>query len=388
MQPLESRVLLSADKILFIRGGTGTGGFIDGGTLAQRDEELADINNLSTANGNHGWGELANLLRGDDFTPTEMIEKKNKPIDLANIDLSQYSVVVFGSNNANYRPNKDNTQVNALVNYVFGGGSALFVSDGNFGLTYDDAPSSDQAFLNRFGLAVNQDFGTYSLSRSAGDFRSLDHPILAGVNSFDGEGVSPGVVVSSVAGVTPQVIVGAKGDTRNNDRAGKGSNRPVTGNDGALVAAEAGLGRIAITFDRNTFFNANGAGTDLHHLDNTRYATNLFEWLAGRTPPRPQVQAAAFQENDLPQTLRIAFNRYVGRNISVDDLLLASRKSGRKFKVKSVSFEASSNTAIFTLDSSLPVGRYRATLFAQGVTDSKGKPLAGNVIYDFQTPSA
>src|SRR5437868_10923297 len=90
MQPLEHRVFLSADKVLFIRGGTGTGGFIDGGTLAQRDEELSDINNNSTAKGNHGWGELANLLRNDSFSLTQMIEKSNKPIDLSKLDLSQY----------------------------------------------------------------------------------------------------------------------------------------------------------------------------------------------------------------------------------------------------------------------------------------------------------
>jgi Big-like domain-containing protein len=382
IQPLESRVLFAADAILFIRGGTGTGGFIDGGTLAQRDEELADIHNLSTANGNHGWGELANLLRGDGFDPQQIIERPNKPIDLTNLDLSKYKTIVFGSNNADYTPGGDKTIVKALANYVFAGGSALFISDGNFGSTYSDAPNSDKDFLVRFGLNVNQDFGTYSLTRST-DFRAADHPILKGVNTIDGEGVSPGVRVAPVAGVTPQVLINAKSTTRNNDSAGKGSNRAVTDNDGTLVVATAGLGRIAIHFDRNTFFNSNGAGTDLHHFDNARYATNLFEWLAGRTPPRPQVQAEDFQVDGSKQTLRIAFSRYVDRSISTDDVKLINRKTRRKFAVKSVGYEASSNTAVFTFASSLSSGNYRATLFASGVTDTKRHPLSSDVLYNF-----
>src|SRR5436189_109802 len=77
--------------------------------------------------------------------------------------------------------------------FVRGGGAALFRSDANFGSNWGDAPGSDQQFLDRFGLAINQDKGQYAVSRSAGDFLQGDHPILAGVNSFDGEGVSLGI---------------------------------------------------------------------------------------------------------------------------------------------------------------------------------------------------
>src|SRR2546423_10327322 len=106
LQPLEPRLLFSTGKILFIRGASGSGGFYDGGTLAQRDEELADINNTSTAVGNHGWGDLASLLRGDGFAPTQLIEgpvSNNTPIDLTAMNLSQYSAVVFGSIKKEYR---------------------------------------------------------------------------------------------------------------------------------------------------------------------------------------------------------------------------------------------------------------------------------------------
>src|SRR5256885_13651641 len=121
IESLETRVLFAAEKILFIRGGSNTGGFLDGGTRAQRDEELADINNFSTAKGNHGWGELANLLKGDGFAPGETIEKHTNPFDLSNVDVSQYKTIVFGSNNADYSAPRI---VSAFVKYINGGGSA------------------------------------------------------------------------------------------------------------------------------------------------------------------------------------------------------------------------------------------------------------------------
>src|SRR5207249_781555 len=112
--------------------------------------------NTSTAAGNHGWGELANLLRGDRFSLTQMMEgpaSNNTPLDLTAINLAQYSVVVFGSNNATYSA----VSINALESFVRNGGAALFIADANFGSNWGDAPSSDQQFLDRFGLKINQD---------------------------------------------------------------------------------------------------------------------------------------------------------------------------------------------------------------------------------------
>ena len=40
----------SPPRVLFIRGGSGTGGFLEGGA----DEQLSDIHDTSTAPGNHG----------------------------------------------------------------------------------------------------------------------------------------------------------------------------------------------------------------------------------------------------------------------------------------------------------------------------------------------
>ena len=265
-------------RILFIRGGSGTGGFLEGGA----DDQLADIGDFSTAAGNHGWGELAEQLIADGYSLDQLEEgpaTDNTPVDLASMNLSRYAAIVFGSNNAEYLVGRFGPNTTALFGYVTEGGGVLFISDANFGRNWGDAPDSDQEFLDNYGVTMNQDHGTYALQRGSGDFLRPHHPILAGVNDFDGEGVSP---IVSAGGVDVSMLVRAKPgqQTRINDSYDQGSLRTVGTNDAALLIVERDAGRVACHFDRNTFFNLNGAGTSLHRHDNQTYARNLFRWLA------------------------------------------------------------------------------------------------------------
>jgi len=278
----------AADEILFVRGGDRTGGFLEGRTDAERTEHLCDIFNTSTSGGNHGWAEFRQALEGAGYTATQITEGSETnsgpatgiPIDFTSMDLNQYEVVIMGSNNTTY----ESEQVDAIENYIRGGGSVVFISDANFGSSWADAPDSDQHFLDRFGLVMNQDLGTYSLQRSENDFIVPDHPIFENVDRFDGEGVSPGHIANVPNDVTVTRLAKARGDTRvNTPPFGgnmQGSPRGTDNNDGSLIVGEAGAGRFAIHFDRNTFFNLNGAGTNINRFDNERYALNLVAWLA------------------------------------------------------------------------------------------------------------
>ena len=286
-----------AQTILFIRGADRSGGFLEAGNDAQRTEQLADITNTSTAGGNHGWFELAQALEGAGYTLVQMAEPlepgapatgqtDGAPLDFASMDLSAFDVIVLGSNNAAYPAE----QIDAIEGYIRAGGGVLFISDANFGSNWADAPTSDQAFLDRFGWTMQQDRGTYVLRASDGDFLEPMHPILIGVNAFDGEGVSPIVVpeTDTAPGVSSTIIARAKPgqQTRNNDAfPGAGSSRAVTDRDAALAVASVDAGRIAGHYDRNTFFNLNGAGTNLNRFENRQYALNLFAWLAGPAVP-------------------------------------------------------------------------------------------------------
>lgn len=272
-----------AQDILFVRGADRSGGFLEASNDNDRTEQLADIFNMSTSGGNHGWGELRLVLEDAGFTVSQITETAETqsgpsqgiavPFDQMNLDT--YDVIVFGSNNAVYSA----AEIDAVENWIRAGGGALFISDANFGSDWADASNSDQQFLERFGLVMNQDHGTYALRRNAGDFVQPDHPILVGVDEFDGEGVTP-IAVDDPA----LVVVGARNNTRVNTPPfgsnNQGQLRPVNEFDSALVAIGADSGRIAGHFDRNTFFNLNGAGTNINRLDNMRYALNLFSWLA------------------------------------------------------------------------------------------------------------
>lgn len=274
---------VSGQSVLFVRGADRSGGFLEAGNDQGRTEQLADIFNESTSSGNHGWAELRMALEAAGFTVTQVTETAETssgpsaglPVEFDQLDLAQYDVIVFGSNNAVYA----DAQIDAIEAWIRAGGGALFISDANFGSDWADAPNSDQQFLDRFGLVMNQDFGTYVLRRSNGDFNRPDHPILAGVDAFDGEGVSP--IVVQGAG---DVIVRARTSTRVNSppfgNNNQGQTRSVDEFDGALVVLQPDLGRIAGHFDRNTFFNQNGAGTNINRFDNLTYAINLFSWLA------------------------------------------------------------------------------------------------------------
>ncbi|MEM1446322.1 MAG: hypothetical protein AAGF84_09720 [Planctomycetota bacterium] len=278
-------------SILFIRGADRSGGFLEAGNDTQRTEQLADITNAQTFGGNHGWKELADALVADGFTLTQLTEtvepgKPNGPtdgvaLDLTQINLAQYDAVVFGSNNAAYNA----ASVDALETYVRNGGGAVFISDANFGGDWADASDSDQPFLDRFGLVAHQDQGTYSLLRNQGDFLVPDHPILAGVDRFDGEGVTPiRVVDREVPGVTHTILATAKNQTRLNEppfgNRNAGPSRAAGPDDAVSLAVTAERGRLVGHFDRNTFFNLNGAGTNLNRFDNEQYALNLFRWVA------------------------------------------------------------------------------------------------------------
>src|SRR5688500_10454231 len=307
--------MLMNGTILFVRGATRPGGFLNGGTAAQRDDQLADINNTSTAAGNHGWGALAGALREAGFVVEQISEAKGadtgdpvqgRPIRFESMDLTKYSAIVFASNNARY----PRASVDAIDAYIRNGGGAIFISDANFGAHWRDAPDSDQPFLARYGVVVNQDNGTYPLQRSGGDFITPDHPILRGVDVFDGEGVSPFVIPGlPPPDVAMTQVVGARDQTRANDGVDPAENfagtlRPVTANDTSLVTINVGRGRVAGFFDRNTFFNDGGVGSQLSKNDNRQLALNLVEWASDATPPA--VLGSSFAPG-APSELKITF---------------------------------------------------------------------------------
>ena len=205
--------------------------------------------------------------------------------------LSDFDVVVFGSNNALY----SDGQIDAVDDYIRGGGGAVFISDANFGSVRGDAQQSDQQFLDRFGIFVNQDRGTYQVNRDDGadgfeEFRDPDNPLLAGVDTFDGEGVSPFTLPADPSSLPADVSVQIVGGVPSNQdvRDPENGDRDATELDASLLFAEVGDGRIVGHFDRNTFFNLNGAGSDIQRFDNSQLALNIFQVAATPSTSIPE----------------------------------------------------------------------------------------------------
>jgi hypothetical protein len=274
-------------SILFVRGADGTGGPGD-------TENLSDIDNFSTLPGNHGFGWLRTLLELDGFTVSQHVESTS-PLTLPL--LLPHRIVVMGSNNGLF----STPEVDAFDQYIDAGGSALFISDANWGPLWGAAAISDNLFLARYGAQVYQDSGQAALLLRAdpGRFLLPDHPVLSGpdgaggasdVDAYDGEGISLFQVLPSTSAYQAFSIVSATGLlVRLNTPDGSfGPTQPAGPNDSAMIVVETPETRIVGHFDRNTFFNANGAGTDLTHWHNGQLALDLFRYLAS---VRAQIQS-------------------------------------------------------------------------------------------------
>ena len=223
--------------------------------------------------GRNGYSQLVDMLhseQGHNITELNDLDPLLNP--LRDTFLSQYDLVVLGSNNRQFAAQ----EVGYFNNYIQNGGSVLALSDSRFGLSPNrkqDLPGagelSDNDLLAQYGMEIHHDNYTV-VDAGASRFVTSTHPILSGLTSFRGEGVS----LIRRLGPPAQILV-------------RGNNLPLTngqltGNDYAItMIATVGRGRVAATFDRNTFFNAGvgSDGTDLSQLDNRQYARNLFDWL-------------------------------------------------------------------------------------------------------------
>jgi hypothetical protein len=240
--------------------------------------DMIRINNT----GRNGYSQLAALLHAEQgHNVTEVIDTDPSVNPLTRERLAVYDLVVLGSNNRRF----SKSEAAALAAYVNGGGAVLALSDSRFGLSPDRSQNalgagelSDNDLVGQFGMYIEHD--NYQVVVAGSNrFVNPSHPILRGLTSFKGEGVS--LIRVSPPG---QILVRGDGLTLTDGHT-------ITGPDYAITAiAQVGQGRVAATFDRNTFFNAGvgSDGTDLSELDNRAYAYNLFNWLA-----RPRAPVAA-----------------------------------------------------------------------------------------------
>lgn len=236
--------------------------------------DAADMIRIGNA-GRNGYSQLANLLNdAQGHNIYELADTDPAVNPLTQAVLSTYELIVLGSNNRRYTPD----EAAALAWYVNRGGAVLALSDSRFGLSPDRSTNalgageiSDNDLIEQFGMRIEHDNYQF-VTAGAKRFNEPAHPVLAGLNSFKGEGVS----LIKRLGPPARVLVRGDGLVLTDGHT-------ITGPEYAITAiADVGRGRVAAAFDRNTFFNAGvgSDGTDLGDLDNRTYALNLFNWLA------------------------------------------------------------------------------------------------------------
>jgi hypothetical protein len=223
--------------------------------------------------GHNGYSQLAAFLldrQGHNIDELQDTDPAAKPLT-ANL-LLPYDLLVLGSNNRRF----SGEEAAVVAAYVNGGGSILALSDSRFGLSPDREHNalgagelSDNDLISQFGMRIEHD-NYMVVTVDASRFVTPTHPILSGITSFRGEGVS----LIKRLGPPAQILI-------------RGDNLPLTNgkltdDTYAITAiAQVGGGRVAATFDRNTWFNAGvgSDGTDIGELDNRQYAYTLFDWL-------------------------------------------------------------------------------------------------------------
>ena len=97
----------------------------------------------------------------------------------------------------------------------------------------------------------------------------------------------------------------------------------------------------------------------------------------------PTVSTANFTFATAPHKLSFQFSENVSTSLQPTDLAVRDVNTQASILVNSVSWDTATNTATFTLNNTVPDGRYRATLSGAGVTDAAGNPLAADYIHDF-----
>jgi lysozyme len=100
-------------------------------------------------------------------------------------------------------------------------------------------------------------------------------------------------------------------------------------------------------------------------------------------PNLPTVTTSSFLFATAPHRLSFTFNENVAASLQTSDLIVRDNATQAQLLVSSVSYNAVTNTATFTLLNPAPDGRYTATLLAAGVADSDGLHMPQDYALDF-----
>jgi hypothetical protein len=159
----------------------------------------------------------------------------------------------------------------------------------------------------------------------------------------------------------------------------------VTASDASLVTINVGRGRVAGFFDRNTFFNDGGVGSQLSKNDNRQFALNLFDWASDATPP-------AVVDDDFtpgaPSELRITFDDSLAGSLWRNDVLLRDPFTAEPVPRTRWSFgvvESNGQTVMtIKVKGAQPAGLYQMQINPGRIADDSGNRNPKRIRFNFQ----
>jgi hypothetical protein len=151
-----------------------------------------------------------------------------------------------------------------------------------------------------------------------------------------------------------------------------------------LVLINSGRGRVVAYFDRNTFFNANGAGTDINRLDNKQLALNLFNWVSDSTPPA--VTSMTFTQG-APSEVRLKFDDNLVGSLTRTDVLLRDPFTAVSVPRARWSFAVTEidgrSVLLIRIKGAQPPGTYQLQINPGRISDDSGNASVSRIRYNF-----
>jgi hypothetical protein len=237
-----------------------------------------------------GFSSFAEAIRELGYTVQQAYDRQ---VTLDERTLAEVDVLILGSNNRLFTE----AEAEALERWVRSGGGLIAWSDSamggdhsKVGLGNPVGRDSNNSLTERFGMHFLVDTGhDYSgpANKTPGvGITQWERPHALNNHETDGlaeqglvvygEGVSP-------VRIRPPAVMLARLQNRGQIGVGKVDRPYQPERDAAVAVAEIGDGRVIGYFDRNTFFNRGGPGTDLTEVSNRAFAQRMVLWADGVT---------------------------------------------------------------------------------------------------------
>jgi len=364
---------LYAKNIAYIHGDVSADGRIPSGNQAPYDQMLI------SDSGRTGLSQFKALVESQGHTISQHYDARTS---LTRNFLNRFDVVIFGLHQKRW----SNAEKNALDSWLRDGGGMLIYSDSASGGRFNIVGSQNNVgqrtvnnIIARYGMQVTVDQAHGVKAVRPGP--SNNHPVVAGRQVLEGEGVSP-IAVDRSAGVRIIIPYENNGTYRVSGALTLPHRQGITINNplyASLALKPLGQGNLMVMFDRQPMWNA-GPGSSINKRNNREILRRMVNFLASgdnQTPPPPP--AADLEVQARAETLVT-----VSGTATLDGSIVKGSSSSNRWRKVSgpgtVNF--ASATSVDTTATFSQAGVYTLEFRAENSAGNAAKNVTINVVSD------